>query len=135
MSSTVRQLRWSLWAGVAYFALVALAHGAQVKLPVLFIYFDVPSHAYQDRIIGLLAFGWSAFFATAARDPQAARPLIAAILVAGAAAVIGLAGINATTDFGNLTGLPRVWPYWTAFAAALAYWLWIFRLLLRLGKG
>jgi hypothetical protein len=73
MNATVLRLRWSLWAGAAYFALVALANGAQTKLPVLFIYFDVPSHAYQDRIIGFLAFGWSAFFATAARDPQAAR--------------------------------------------------------------
>ncbi len=48
--------------------------------------------------------------------------------------MIGLAGINGGTDFGNLTGLPRVWPYWAAFTAALAYWLWIFRLFLRLGK-
>jgi len=130
-----RQLRWSLLAGAAYFALVAIAHTFGIKLPVLFIYFDLPSHPYQDQIIGFLCFGWSALFHAAARDPQAARPIIGSVLTAGLTAVLGLAAINLRTDFGKLAGRPQEWAYWLGAAGAVAYWCWLFSLYRRLGKG
>lgn len=130
-----RQLRWSLWAGAAYFAAVALTHTFGIKLPVVFIYFDVPSHPYQDQIIGFLAFGWSAFFYTAARAPREARHLVAAILAAGLAAVAGLAAINLRTDFSTLTAAPRLEAHWIGCAGALGYWAWMLRLYLALGDS
>jgi hypothetical protein len=61
--STARSvLRFSLLPGAAYFLLVAVVHQFQWKVPGLYIYFDVPSFAYQDMIISALAFGWAAFF-------------------------------------------------------------------------
>lgn len=133
-ASAARHLRWSLLAGAAYFALVALAHTLGIKLPVAFIYFDLPSQAYQDQIIGFLAFGWSAFFFAAARDPGRHRGSVAAILTAGLAAVAGLAAINLRTDFAALGGSERVWPYWLGGAGALAYWAWVFGLYRRLER-
>lgn len=133
-ASAARHLRWSLRAGAVWFALVALAHTSGIKLPGLFIYFDLPSHAYQDRIIGFLAFGWAVFFHATARDPQAARPLVAAILAAGLAAVAGLAAINLRTDFAGLAAGARVESYWLGCGAALAYWGWVLRLYLRMEK-
>ena len=32
------------------------------KIPGLFVYFNVNSFEYQNKIISLLAFGWAAFF-------------------------------------------------------------------------
>ncbi|MFZ2853597.1 MAG: hypothetical protein WAZ34_05725 [Rhodocyclaceae bacterium] len=130
--SVDRLLRWSLLAGAAYFALVALAHTFGLKLPGLFIYFDLPSYAYQDQIIGFLCFGWSALFFAAAREPQAARPLVAAVLVVGLAALVGLARINAGTDFASLTGAPQTGAYWLGCAAGLAYWTWLLGLFVRM---
>lgn len=133
--STARALHWSLLAGAAYFALVAVAHTFGIKLPVVFIYFDLPSHAYQDQIIGFLCFGWSALFHAAARDPQAARPLVGSVLVAGLAAVLGLAAINLRTDFASVAGNAREWAYWLGCAGALAYWGWVFWLYRRLRRA
>jgi hypothetical protein len=134
-TSAARLLRASLLAGAAYFAAVALAHTVGVKLPVLFIYFNLPSQSYQDQIIGFLALGWAAFFHAAARDPQANRPLVATILAAGLAAVLGLAAINLRTDFAALAGGGRALgdiAYWLGCGGAFAYWAWVFWLFRRL---
>ncbi len=38
-------------ANVAYFVAMAIAHWVGFKVPVLFIYYDTPYYAYQDKII------------------------------------------------------------------------------------
>jgi hypothetical protein len=125
MNRNLRILKWSLLTGSLYFLGVATAHMLGTKLPLLFIYYNVPSYAYQDRIISFLAFGWAAFFFTASRDPQKQSTLVNTILVAGAAAVLGLAIINLTTDFHALdAGIdPRV--FWMETAGMFFYWLWL----------
>jgi hypothetical protein len=125
MNRNLRILKWSLLTGSIYFLVVAAAHMLGAKLPLLFIYYNVPSYAYQDRIISFLAFGWAAFFFTASRDPQKHSALVNAILVTGAAAVLGLATINLTTDFHSLDARidPRV--FWMETAGMFFYWLWL----------
>ena len=54
-------------ANVIYFILMALAHFFSVKVPVLFIYYDVPYHAYQDRIISFAVCAYVIFFIQAFR--------------------------------------------------------------------
>ena len=71
MSRDATILRWSLMAGAVYFGCIALAHAVGLKIPGLFIYFNVPSHLYQDHIIAFLAFGWATLFYVAADDPVA----------------------------------------------------------------
>ncbi len=96
-------LRWLLLAGAVYFLGVAGAHMLRIKVPVLFVYYSVPSYGYQDRIISFLSFGWSLFLFTASRDPIKHRELVKAVLIAGVAALFGLHVINATTDFRALS--------------------------------
>ena len=121
----LRILRWSLFCGAGYFLLVAAAHLAGLKVPVLFIYFNVPSNVYQDRIISFLAFGWACFFFTAATDPIQLFALVRAIVVAGAAAVAGLCLINLTTAFSSLDTAIRPKFFWWQTAGLFLYWLWV----------
>ena len=80
---------------------------------MLFIYYNVPSYVYQDKIISFLAFGWSIFIFTAFLYPIKNKLLIRAILLAGAVGIIGLELINTYTDItsianginGNIFGL------------------------------
>jgi len=99
MNKNIRILRWLLFAGSFYFFLVATFHMIGIKIPPLFIYYNVPSYAYQDRIIAFLTFGWSVFLFTAFLNPIKNKMLIQAILVAGVGAIIGLEIINTYTDF------------------------------------
>ena len=99
MNKKLKMLRWLLFAGSAYFFLVATFHMIGIKIPPFFIYYNVPSYAYQDRIISFLALGWSIFLFTAFLNPLNNKMLIQAILIAGVVAVIGLEIINTYTDF------------------------------------
>lgn len=99
MNKNIQILRWLLFAGSLYFFLVATFHIIGIKIPPFFIYYNVPSYAYQDRIIAFLTFGWSVFLFTAFLNPIKNKMLIQAILVAGVGAIIGLEIINTFTDF------------------------------------
>jgi len=76
-----------------------------IKILPLFIYYNVPSYAYQDRIIAFLAFGLSVFLFTAYLNPIKNKMLIRAILVAGVGAIIGLEIINTYTDFESISNI------------------------------
>ena len=69
--------------------------------------------------------GWALFLHTAASDPSKYRELVKAVIVAGAAALIVLSWINATTDFQPLgAGIhPRI--FWMETAGLFVYWLWL----------
>ncbi len=125
MNANARILKWSLLAGSLYFFCVACTHMIGAKLPILFVYFDVPSYAYQDRIISFLAFGWAVFLFTAGRDPLVQPALVKAILAAGAAAVCGLSIINLTTDFHALDPQIDARIFWLETAGLSLYWLWL----------
>ncbi|MBU0473692.1 MAG: hypothetical protein KKF62_05970 [Bacteroidetes bacterium] len=93
-------LSWSLLAGGIYFFLICVAHLFGLKIPILFIYFNVPSYIYQDMIISFLAFGFGMFF-YAGYSSVKRNELITTkyIIIAGFGAVIGLMNINFFTDF------------------------------------
>lgn len=99
MNKNVSILKWLLLAGAIYFFAIAIAQMLRVKIPMLFVYYDVPSYGYQDRIISFLSFGWSVFLFTASIDPVKNRDAVRAILIAGLFAVFGLNVINSVTDF------------------------------------
>ena len=94
-----RVLQIVLFNGFLYFFLMAAVHTLGLKVPGLFIYFNVPSYAYQDRIISLLTFGWSLFFLKAAVNPIHNRNIIQLLIIIGAVAIAGLSWINYGTDF------------------------------------
>jgi hypothetical protein len=103
MSKSVAILKLLLLGGAAYFLAVAIAHMIRIKIPMLFVYYDVPSYGYQDRIISFLSFGWSIFLFTASIDPSKNHHFVKAILIAGLVAIFGLNVINQVTDFHALS--------------------------------
>lgn len=116
-SSTLKPL---LFLGATYFFAAGCAHLFEFKIPGLFIYFNVPSYSYQDKIISLLAFGWAGFFYAAALNPT--KNLIKTILITGAAAIMILALIDLTTDFESLgNGIEAEWFYLET-AVLFGYW-------------
>ncbi len=108
MGKNTTILKWLLLAGAVYFLAIAIVHMLRIKIPFLFVYYDLPSYGYQDRIISFLSFGWSAFLFTASIDPAKNRDAVKAILFAGLAAVFGLNVINSVTNFRALS--PDIHP-------------------------
>jgi hypothetical protein len=125
MNRDLRILKWSLLAGSFYFLAVSAVHMLGVKVALLFVYFNVPSNPYQDRIISFLAFGWAVFLFTASTDPRKQSALVRAILVAGAGAVAGLSVINFATDFHALGRAIDARIFWIETLGLFAYWLWL----------
>lgn len=121
MTNRVTVLKYALLAGAAYFCAIAVAHVSGLKLPGLFVYYNIPSHQYQDNIISFLAFGWAAFFYAASGEPSIIRPLLAASVVA----LAGLAHINLTTDFVAVAGPVSVTPFWVQWAVLSLYISWL----------
>jgi hypothetical protein len=95
-------LKWLLLIGAVYFLAIAIVHMLRLKIPLLFVYYDVPSYGYQDRIISFLSFGWSVFLFTASINPGRNREAVKAVLIAGFTGILGLNVINSTTDFQKL---------------------------------
>ena len=93
-------LSWSLLGGAIYFFLISLAHLFGVKIPILFIYFNVPSYIYQDNIIAFLSFGFGMFLYAGHASVKRNELLITKyIVIAGLGIVVGLININLFTDF------------------------------------
>jgi hypothetical protein len=114
-----------LRAGAFYFACVAFAHTIGLKVPGLFVYFNVPSHPYQDQLIGILAFGWAALFYVAAVDPVNYPAPVRALLLVSAVAIIGLSRINAFTDFGSFSQDTMAPVFWAQVAILFCYLVWL----------
>ena len=63
-----RLLNFALLAGVAYFCAMAVAHFFGIKWPLLFVYYDVPFHAYQDKIISFAVVAYACLWWSAAQE-------------------------------------------------------------------
>ena len=103
MNKSAAILKWLLLAGAVYFLAVAIVHMLRIKVPLLFVYYNLPSYGYQDRIISFLSFGWSVFLFMASIDPARNFDAVKAILIAGLAATLGLNVINNVTNFHALS--------------------------------
>ncbi len=109
-----------LLGGAIYFLLVSAAHMLGIKMPLLFVYFSVPSYAYQDRIISFLSFGWAMFLLSGVSSvKQGALEVVRYILWAGCAGVIGLCVINFTLGSGAASR--RLLPFWVETAVFFIY--------------
>jgi len=128
-------LKLSLLSGAVYFFLVSAAHLSGLKIPGLYIYFDIPSYPYQDNIVAFLTLGWSIFFYTAFTDVLKNIALVKAILIAGAAAIIVLSIINIKTDFQLLNSNVDINIIWLEIFILFVYWLWLVVFYFRLKKN
>ena len=91
-----KALRYLLLAGAIYFVAMSLAHFFSWKLPVLFVYWDTPYFAYQDKIISFAVLTYVALFYTAFRH----RVAIPGALFAITATAVGLAFVNVSAALG-----------------------------------
>jgi hypothetical protein len=119
-------------AGVAYFLCMSAAHFFGIKLPVLFVYYDTPFYAYQDKIISFAVFAYIGLFYSAAQHRSVA---LNAIIVL-AATVIGLSSVNLSS------ALALVLPdgqstllYWLQTGAIALYLFVLIILYVRDGKN
>jgi hypothetical protein len=101
-------LRLALWAGVAYFCCMAVAHFFGLKYPLLFVYYDVPFHAYQDKIISFAVVAYVCLFANAALH----RIAVPAAIVALGVTVLGLSSVNVSDALGSVLDGRSTRVYW-----------------------
>ena len=119
-------LKWSLFSGGIYFILISIVHIFGIKVSGLYIYFNVPSYDYQDKIISFLAFGWGVIFIQASQDPTKYINIIRSILIAGLAAIGSLSYINLSTNFHDLSQNINVLYFWIQAGILCLYLLWLF---------
>lgn len=116
-------MKFALYLGSAYFTLMSIAHLIGIKVPGLFIYYNVPSNAYQDRIIALLVYGWAVIFYTAAKTNS--KDLIKAIMLIGYTAISILSFINLTTDFSTYSDSINPTIFHLEVGGLLLYLMWL----------
>lgn len=111
-------LDWALWVCVVYFCCMATAHFFGIKVPVLFVYYDTPFYAYQDKIISFAVVAYVALFYSAAT----VREVVPAALVTLWLTAAGLAHVNLSDALGGLEGEKSMLAYWaqTALIGAIA---------------
>ena len=112
-----RVLNLLLWAGVAYFCCMAVAHFFGIKLPILFVYYDTPYYAYQDKIISFAVVAYICLFASAARSSEAVPAALVAIWVT----VLGLCAVNLSEALQSALSGKSTFAYWLQTAAIAAY--------------
>jgi hypothetical protein len=110
-------LRLALWAGVAYFCCMAVAHFFGLKYPLLFVYYDVPFHAYQDKIISFAVVAYVCLFANAAWH----RSGVPAAIVALGVTVLGLSAVNVSDALGSVLDGRSTLAYWIQTGLIAAY--------------
>ena len=110
-------LRLALWAGVAYFCCMAVAHFFGLKYPLLFVYYDVPFYAYQDKIISFAVVAYICLFANAAVH----RNAVPAALVALGVTVLGLSAVNRSDALASVLDGRSTLAYWMQTGLLAAY--------------
>lgn len=117
-----------LLTGCAYFICMAVAHYFGIKLPILFVYFDTPYYAYQDKIISFAVLAYVGLFYAASRSMEVV-PVALAVL---SLTVLGLISVNLSAALREVLAEDQpVWPYWAQTAAIAGYLLVLLGLYLK----
>lgn len=119
-------------AGAAYFLCMAIAHFFGIKVPVLFIYYDTPFYAYQDKIISFAVCAYVALFYSAALY----RPVALNAILVLALTVAGLIAVNGSEALASVLRPDQsTLPYWLQTGAILMYLLTLIGLYIRDAKN
>ena len=125
-------LKYALLVGVVYFVFMAIAHYFGIKQPLLFIYYDTPFYAYQDKIIAFAVVAYAALFYSAAY----LRAVVPAALVVLGITVLGLASINSSEELRTvLTEGQATTPYWVQTGLIAVYFVLLLLLYIRDREG
>jgi len=121
-------LKYALLAGAVYFCCMAAAHYFGIKLPLLFVYYDTPFYAYQDKIISFAVVSYIAMFYSAAQH----RAVVPAALLVLGVTVLGLASVNESDALASvLEEGQSTLPYWAQTGLIAAYFVVLLVLYLR----
>ena len=125
-------LRLGFLACLTYFCAMSVAHFFGIKVPLLFVYYDTPFYAYQDRIISFAMLSYIGLFYAASRDIKTA-PIALAVL---GATVLGLVSVNLSEGLASvLTEGQSTWPYWAQTAMFAGVWAVLLGVYLRRPKS
>jgi hypothetical protein len=125
-------MKYSLLFGCFYFVGMAIAHFIGLKLPILFVYYDTPFYAYQDKIISFAVTAYIALFYLASKDR---KNVPAAITVLGLTTA-GLSFINFSSDLGEVMASGQTTlAYWLQTAFIGSYFLALLIIYIRDGKS
>ncbi|MBF0187693.1 MAG: hypothetical protein HQL50_07185 [Magnetococcales bacterium] len=117
-------LRYSLLACVVLFLAMATAHFFGIKIPVLFVYYDTPFFAYQDKIIAFCVVVYALFFLAASRHQQVVPYAITAMYVTSC----GLTLVNVSDALDEaMTAMEgaTTTPYWIQTGAIFGIAVWL----------
>lgn len=106
-------LRKLLLICVAFFACMGLAHFFGLKWPVLFVYWDTPFFAYQDKIISFTLITYIALFFGASRH----LVMVPYALISIWGTVIGLSLVNTSSALADVLDGGGVTLYWLIIGA------------------
>ena len=135
MRSPENLLKWSLFGGSIYFLLVAIAHFSGIKIPGLYIYFDIPSYTYQDRIIAFLSFGWCMFLFSGFQLVRSGNTRqVRYLLLAGILAIISLLLINNSSEIKIIAPVKSRWIFMLETMLLFLYTLWLVMLYVKTRK-
>ena len=112
-------LRVALWAGAGYFCCMAVAHFFGLKYPLLFVYYDVPFYAYQDKIISFAVVAYICLFVNAALDRSAGPAAIVALGVT----VLGLSAVNGSDALETVLDGRSPIAYWMQTGLIALYFI------------
>lgn len=130
MNSTVT--RMAFLAGALYFCCMAVAHFFSIKVPVLFVYYDTPFYAYQDKIISFAVCAYIALFYSASHHRAVALNAIIVLAIT----VAGLSAVNLSEALAQVLEQGRsTLPYWLQTGAIGVYLLILIVLYLRDGQA
>jgi len=108
MNPPSKLLRGLILLVTAFFLSMATAHFFGLKYPLLFVYYDTPYYAYQDRIIAITLVSYAILMFAASRH----RLVLPYALVALWVTIFGLSYINLSSELALvLTGQSTV-VYW-----------------------
>ena len=111
-------LRNALLAGVAYFCCMAVAHFFGIKQPLLFVYYDTPFYAYQDKIISFAVVAYIGLFHAASRH----MVVVPTALIVLGMTVLGLSAVNMSDALASaMTPQNSLTPYWVQTGLIAGY--------------
>lgn len=118
MNSSLTRL--ALLAGCAYFTCMAVAHFFGIKIPILFVYYDTPFHAYQDKIISFAVTAYIGLWYVASKS----RDAMPVVLIVLGLTVLGLASVNMSSTLNELLAEGQTTaPYWLQTIMIAGYWI------------
>ncbi len=127
-----RLTKYAFLAGGAYFCCMAIAHFFGIKVPILFVYFDTPFYAYQDKIVSFAVCAYIALFYSASQH----RSVALNAMIALAITVLGLSSVNLSDALASvLQEGQSTLPYWLQTGAIAFYLIVLSTLYIKDGKN